>query len=209
MKKHDKTAKLYIDLGNGFHEQHALLVHFNSADTCLEFDLRSFEKVKSLRFDPCEDYVSLKIKSVKIEDDNGFHEIKPYYYSFYQKDDFLFSEDTDPFVLLTLDNIKRPSRIIFSLEYLSFGADSVHSVTRLLRVKEQYVKNVEKALSLKEDIIASRETAIRDLEARITGMENHPVWKLLKLYYKVRDEILPIGSRRRKLVKSIFSGKKA
>ena len=72
-------ARLYIDTGNGFNEKESMSLPVNSEATCLEFDLHALKKIIALRFDPLEDFVVLKIKSIQIENKEGLHPVNPYY----------------------------------------------------------------------------------------------------------------------------------
>jgi len=209
----ENIATLYIDSGNGFNEEESISLPVNAKDSCLEFDLHEQNKITSLRFDPLEDFVVLKIKSIQIENKEGLHQVNPSYHSFLQKDGVLFSENADPFIVMALDNIEKPSRIKFYLEYIFFGPQAVVEITgRLLRVKEQYINNIEKSIILKDDHINSLEKQvdlkdghIKNLEKQIADIENTIGWKFLLLYRRLRDLIFPVGSLRRRLAKRVFT----
>ncbi|MEK6684061.1 MAG: glycosyltransferase [Nitrospirota bacterium] len=96
------------------------------------------------------------------------------------------------------------------------------NLERLLRVKEQYVRNLEKSIQAKEAQAADLESAIHakdthivniesalhakdahigNLQAAIQNIHSSDGWKLLSLYYRIRDRLFPPGSRRRAIMK--------
>ena len=70
--------------------------------------------------------------------------------------------------------------------------------------KEQHIATLENALKGKDQHIASLENALKEKEAYINFIHSGHGWKLLTRYFKIRDRLLPVGTKRRHFVKLFF-----
>ena len=87
----------------------------------------------------------------------------------------------------------------------------VGSLNEGLRQKEGHITNLEgiivslnEIVSQKETHTGNLETEIREKEGTLNHIYNSHGWKTLLAYYRARDRVLPVGTRRRKFAVSIF-----
>lgn len=78
--------------------------------------------------------------------------------------------------------------------------------------KDQNMANLEVLLKEKEaeignlrGTISQRDVHIANLETTLNNIYNSHGWKALLIYYKVRDKIFPLNSKRRKVAKFVWS----
>lgn len=75
---------------------------------------------------------------------------------------------------------------------------------RDFRAREEEVACLKKALGEREDAEADLRKTVHEKEAALDLIYHSHGWKLLLSYYKMRDVLLPEGSKRRAFVKAIF-----
>ena len=110
----DHYAQLYIDTGNGFNEEMSIKKPINNK----EFDLSSHDDIKSIRFDPINDYVQLKIHSLKIND-IVFDLFQTN--AFYISNDIYYFNNDDPQIYINIDKISKIKKLYIDVEYLYIG----------------------------------------------------------------------------------------
>jgi predicted nuclease with TOPRIM domain len=73
-----------------------------------------------------------------------------------------------------------------------------------LAEKEGIIVSLNEIVSQKETHTGNLETEIREKEGTLNHIYNSHGWKTLLAYYRARDRVLPVGTRRRKFAVSIF-----
>lgn len=115
------TAQLFFDYGSGFSEEESIALPISTKERFIEFDLRGLRPIKALRFDPLNDYVVLSVKSIYIMDKNGKIPLTYQRCSLREKNGFLFSEDNDPQIVISIENVAEPTGVVFGIEYIYAG----------------------------------------------------------------------------------------
>ncbi|MEG6567633.1 methyltransferase domain-containing protein [Thermoanaerobacterium saccharolyticum] len=77
-------------------------------------------------------------------------------------------------------------------------------IENLTKEKDKEIKDLQSALNSKDSYIKDVESKYNEVNNQLTHIYNSHGWKFLLKYYKVRDTILPEGSKRRKIIKVIF-----
>jgi len=70
--------------------------------------------------------------------------------------------------------------------------------------KDTHIGNLETAVREKDQYIANLENALREKEMYIQLIHSGHGWRLLTKYFKLRDRLLPIGTKRRLFTKLLF-----
>lgn len=107
------------------------------------------------------------------------------------------------------------------LGVLAVGKVPSEEFQALLEASEEYATSIRKffftlgrrlilkidsnVLSQKEAQISHLEGLVRDKEATLNNIYNSHGWKALLVYYALRDRILPMNSRRRKITKFVWN----
>ena len=74
-----------------------------------------------------------------------------------------------------------------------------------IQERNTQIGSLEEAVNEKDRQITIFHAAIREKEATLTHIYNSHGWKALLRYYKFRDTLLPMGSKRRKVAKYIWN----
>jgi len=82
----------------------------------------------------------------------------------------------------------------------SFFADSLEKQIEKFRLINNIFKKISDYLREKEDYI----NYLREKEDYIKIIESGHGWRLLTKYFKIRDKLLPIGTRKREIVRLVF-----
>lgn len=94
-----------------------------------------------------------------------------------------------------------------------FKQKDVHigNLEAMVKEKDVHIGNLEATIKDKDVHIGNLESAIRDKETQISYLEvtlkniyNSHGWRALLIYYKARDKVLPLGTRRRKATSFIW-----
>ncbi|RZD19300.1 MAG: FkbM family methyltransferase [Candidatus Acididesulfobacter diazotrophicus] len=124
-------AQLFIDAGKGFSEEESIKLQYgkcyekNLGIIEINFDLSSFENIYSIRFDPLNGPVIIRISSVQVTLDNGnilaaeFKQINRSYNDI--NADYFFHDD--PIYLIKIDKFKKVKKINIVVNYLSTVKD--------------------------------------------------------------------------------------
>ncbi len=120
-----KVAELYVDTGYGYNERQALSLSVLGNERKLEFDLTQYQNIKSLRFDPINDYCVVHINNIIIvrEDYTSYEFENPYSNAVHQDGkDYVFSIRDPNIYLNGFDEKIR--KVIFELEYIAIGKEA-------------------------------------------------------------------------------------
>ncbi len=117
------VAQLFIDTGLGFSESQSILHPVTGEETELEFDLSAYPKIRQLRFDPLNDLTILEMQQFVIQDDQGmWHPLVNFQTNLtYAKDNYLVFGTNDPQILIDVQPIQRPLKVIFQFKYVTLG----------------------------------------------------------------------------------------
>ena len=78
-----------------------------------------------------------------------------------------------------------------------------HLVAKV-KEKEDEIRNLKEAINYRATRISYLDSANTEKEAALNHIYHSHGWKTLSAYYKVRDRVLPAGTRRRRFAVSIF-----
>jgi hypothetical protein len=88
-----------------------------------------------------------------------------------------------------LSQLKVADKLIFELQN-AYG---------LIETKDAEISNLRKTLQETERKLLEEVEKIRELETSLDLLMNSLSWKFIRRFYKVRDKLLPTGTRRRNL----------
>ena len=153
-------VQIFVEDEGEYSEEKSIRVAFTNQNR-VTFDLSGYKNIKSLRFDPLDSYLVLKVGSINIDKESLYKkEIKSN--AMYVKDDVYFFDTQDPQLFLELDESNNsPSYISFELEYLYIKHEAQSRISllqkqlffdgqKLLREKDLYIKNLQKEVGEKE-----------------------------------------------------------
>ncbi|MGI1690924.1 glycosyltransferase [Thermoanaerobacter uzonensis] len=80
----------------------------------------------------------------------------------------------------------------------------IENFTKEIEKKEVEIQNLRSDLNNKEMLIKDIENKYDEVNSKLEHIYNSHGWKLLLKYYKIRDTILPDGSKRRKFLKILM-----
>jgi len=150
-------AQIFAGDNNGYSEEKSTRIAFTNQDK-LTFDLKKFKNIKSLRFDPIDSYLILKINSITI--DQKITQTKNIQSNaLYAKDNVYYFDTQDPQLFLEFD--ESPTCVSFELEYLYIKQEAHAEVAltvkqlfveeqKLLKEKDTHIKNLQKSMGDKE-----------------------------------------------------------
>lgn len=164
-------AKLYLDTGLGFNEQQHIS-HLATQETrALRFDLSGFSGLKTLRFDPVDDYCVIRMQKITIQDHIQSYELKNYQSnaSFIDKHHFIFG-NADPHFIFELDI---PDILSFTVnfEFIAIGKDTLYYFARYnhkeAASKDQKIAEQKQKIEKQKLQIEQTESEIREADQRI------------------------------------------
>lgn len=99
---------------------------------------------------------------------------------------------------------KRAARIK-NLEAVIKEKDSLLcSLEAAMKERDARIENMDVSLKEKERRMTIIESALQEKEAYIQFVHSGHGWRLLTKYFRLRDKLLPVGTKRRRLVKWLF-----
>ena len=149
------AAQLYINTGFGFNEKQVLTQTIISHERNIEFDLSDYVGIKSLRFDPANDYAVIHINSIVIIDENNSsYKIDNYDSDALKLDtnNLIFTTNDPQIILLNLPQ-KKIHKVIINLEFVAIGEDSFYYI---LKYKGELIKEIEYARLSYQNLLNSR-----------------------------------------------------
>ena len=180
-----KVAKLYIDTGVGFNEEQVISHTITGEKAVFDFDLISFDTIKSLRFDPASDFSVIHVNDIKIirEDDSS------YSIGNYQSNALLRSNNK---LMFATENPQlyfyifgqKARRVIIKLKYLIVGnnafsyiLDSIvtninNSTDDALIKQKQEMNDLAKKIASDEAYIHRFETHINELSIQLEAIKD-------------------------------------
>ena len=184
-ERRDSFAQLFIDTGSGFSEAESIIVHYN-AILCngrkkrLIFDLKKYQNIKRIKFDPLDDSVVIILSDVVVIDDKSIHyQISPTACNAAFISDKTFSFDSnDPQIVFDLEADKDYVKAYFSITYLNVGLSAI--ITTLKHCKQTIINN--------DQIIADKNQEIRDKNQIIADKNQEissQIAQLLELKYEI------------------------
>jgi len=120
-------AQLFIDMGLGFSEKQSILQPITGEESQLEFDVSGYQEIQRVRFDPLNDLTMLEIEQMLVLDDQGtVHQVQVVDYqtnATYTEQVCLVFETIDPQIVINVQPIPRPLKVIFRVKYLTIGKE--------------------------------------------------------------------------------------
>ncbi len=155
IKNHYCKAQLYIDTGSGFSEDQSISKEISEKNELLEFNLSNYNNITSLRFDPLNNLIKIKLEEIKILDVNNKLHTDIYYESnsIYKKDSILMFDTLDPQIYIDTSSIPEPIKLFIKLEYICQGNDVSKCIS-------EYRK---KEINVLQEIIKNKDTQIDNL----------------------------------------------
>lgn len=185
-------SALYIDRGTGFSEEEKVVEKalLNGRNFSICYSVKSWEKIKRLRFDPvekrfcmCKAYIEYdgKIERLKAENSWG------------HKDGCDVFLNYDPKYIYPITGLKSGEiRIFGEFCYLdSSESDKFSEIQkeRELR-KERYIQILEDNIRENSDILSSMRESKMELEEKVHAMENTKGWRTLEKIRKIRNRMV-------------------
>ncbi|MFQ5964295.1 MAG: glycosyltransferase [Candidatus Scalinduaceae bacterium] len=84
------------------------------------------------------------------------------------------------------------------------GNTHINNLESAIRDKDTFIGGLESAIKEGNAHINNLESAIREKDTTLNNIYNSRGWKTLLFYYKIRNKLLPEGTRRRNLIKLIL-----
>ncbi len=133
------VAQLFIDTGTGFLEAQSITQPITGAETQLEFDLSAYQGIRLLRFDPLNDLTILEMQQFVIQDGQGtWHQLVNFQTNLtYAKDNYLVFGTNDPQILIDVQQIQRPLKVIFQFKYVTLGEKTYRPLWEMEREQTQ------------------------------------------------------------------------
>lgn len=146
-------AEFFLDLGQGYSADHCIQRDIVGNETKLEFDLGKFDGIKSVRLDPLNDFVFIKLANIEVEDKNGsirqILDWKTNAYGDVPIGNLIFNTDDPQIWGIDLSEIDKPRKISFHLRYLGLGPELIEALESLnnskilVRILNDSIKNLE------------------------------------------------------------------
>jgi uncharacterized coiled-coil protein SlyX len=185
----DYFIQLFIEDKDGISEENSLKLAIKQTNDIQRFvfDLKDKNDIKSLRVDPLNDYVILKLNSIQIDGKDYKQEI---FSNAIYKDDTLFYFNTnDPQIYLNIEKFDGIDEISFELKYLHTGEDALTQVSnilyKILETKEQDIDELNGKLQTKEQDIDELNDKLQTKEQDIDekSLDIAIIKQRLKIYH--------------------------
>jgi hypothetical protein len=141
--------QLYINISEEFSESSSIRMLFFDKNNII-FNLSKYKNIKSLRFDPIDNYCILKINNVLLD---NRHICIIYTNAFFTDNDIYYFDTNDPQVYFEEINEKNKNELKIDIEYISIGNDARNqfpdTYKEILEEKSQKIKDLnEKVIFL-------------------------------------------------------------
>jgi len=205
----------YIDTGYGFSEKQKVTSNVNSRSSRTPFhaffDMRGFNGIKSLRWDPVEGrlcHISIDKTQVKMK--NGdFRLVEPENLATngerISDNEFRFNT-IDPWVVIPAEG--QINNIVITGSWLvkdvnetipHLNQEIVQSNMKIQSLQQTIIEHDAKVASLDEQA-RQQATQLMQLSNEIASMKQSVVWRLTTMFHtKVIEKLLPVSSRRRRI----------
>ena len=171
--------QLFIDDLDGVREDNSikLPVINNNKIQRFEFSLKDKKNIKSLRIDPLDKCVVLKIHKIKINDDIYQKQIISNAVFIY--DGVYYFNTNDSQIYIDVEDYNHILDISFDLEYVSFEEDTMKELAnillKLLAKKEQNINSLNQELEKKEQILEKQ-------NQELNNIYNSKRWRILSIF---------------------------
>ena len=201
-------SALYLDTGSGYNEKQVLKKTIVGEEKRLEFDLSHYSIIKSLRFNPLNNFCVVQINRIIIVRANKTsYEFENYYNNavYYEKRDYIFTTK-EPHIYLNIFD-EKIQKVIIKLRYIAIGKeilgyfgeaharmikDSEHKTHRQIRqIHEQQIEIHNK----NEELRYTKKTvhALRKQLADMTFIHNtllqSRAWKVVESLQKLKSNL--------------------
>jgi len=133
--------QLFIETHDGFTERDSIKLNYPS-EIQEGINLTDFSNIKSLRFDPLNDFAIVKIN--RIEVNKQLYTDKITSNAFYHEENIYYFFTDDPQFHLNMNTFSNIDEIMFDVEYLKYGEDALKEfpniLFKILGEKEQQVQ---------------------------------------------------------------------
>jgi len=189
--------QLFVDVGNGFNEKESIRIAYNNQST-VSFDLTRYPKIKQLRFDPIDNYLFLKLKSITIDGERSTDKITSS--AFYVDNNTYLFDDNDPQMYLNFSYDKKINNISFDVEYLLIGEETSKEIKNK---RKQLIVEKDDLLVKKEKMLQEQNLFIENLQKTIAD-KNFEIWQLNDLitHLNAVAQSMRIKNRIKKLLPS-------
>ena len=193
----EKPIRIFVDKGNNFNENDVIVGKIKQENNIFKvkfiFDNDS-KKIIRLRFDPTEKegcickiiYLKSNVENLTIEAVNKSKTSI--------KGDLFLTDDPQYIIKGNFDGIKE-----IEIKYI-FEPISLDKIVPVLNKKIN--KNITEIKNKNEEI-KNKNEEIKNKNEELQAIYNSKGYILLRKYYNLRDRMLPIGSNRRLVIKSI------
>jgi GT2 family glycosyltransferase/glycosyltransferase involved in cell wall biosynthesis len=173
-----KYVELFIDTGNGFHSGQSIQRELNSKQGEMYFMLSEYTNIQTLRFDPLNDLVKIKIKRISIFSDRGscFSVTELHSNAIFIEDGTFLFGTKDPQITFNIkENWEKIEKLIIDFAYLKKGRE----------VYEEILNKCEIKMNAQDEVIKSSQEVFRSRSWRITK----PLRMFMELFRKETQKI--------------------
>jgi len=201
-------TQVFINTGQDFNQQQSLCKDIYGYEKHLEFDLSAYSSILSLRIDPLYNLLVLKITNISIITSDNILQSNLCFTSnaFCKKDNNIYIFITKhPQIYLDVKHINSLQKIFIDLEYIATGNDVYeyifNEITDIeIEKRDRMINRQKEQIKIQEDYIKK----LSEKEEILNHIYNSQGWKVLNMYYKLRDFLLPANSGRWRFIKFLF-----
>jgi len=131
-------VELFIDTGNGFHSGQSIKRKFNSKQGKMYFKLSEYANIQTLRFDPLNDLVKVKIKEIFVfnKRDTCFSVIELHSNAIFIEGSTFFFGVEDPQITFKIqEDWGKIKKLIIDFEYLKKGREVYEEILKKCEIK--------------------------------------------------------------------------
>ena len=188
--KKTEISTLYFDTNDGFSENQMATTTFNhQQDSCIRFDLKeSVNDVKSIRIDPIENTLAIKIKKILIND----QEIKEniYFNGTSSKTHEIIFSHNDPQIIINFQDSKQIKSVTLLYDYLTKAFNvkdqQLQEKDQQLQEKDQQLQEKDQELQEKDEQLQTTKSILNNLKEEYTLIYTSASWRLTRYIRKLK-----------------------
>lgn len=151
-----------------------------------------------------------EVQTLKESIDNNYQVIESLEKSLREKEEklnelFFKIEEKEMEVNQLKEIMNNNSETVRNLEEILIKKEKeLNYISNTIKEKENEIENMKEVIKNKDYYLKDVENKYNDVNSKLEHIYNSHGWKFLLKYYRIRDIILPEGSKRRKLIKYFF-----
>jgi len=173
-------VELFIDTGNGFHSGQSIQRKFNSKQGKMYFKLSEYANIQTLRFDPLNDLVKVKIKGISVFSKRGtcFSVTELHNNAmFIEGSTFLFGIEDPQITFVIQEDWGEIEKLIIDCEYLAKGREVYEETLKKCGIK---MDAQDEAIKSKDLEIIQLRKSLEQREKSIQEVFRSRSWRVTK-----------------------------